>query len=407
MSQQDRDGRPVVSLPAGPPTKPFVHPGVPPGAVDHAAAAFEAAKAQRQRQNAPPKGNVPVAGGPTPRIPHLAGAPQHPGMTMAQHAAAERGGPAPAAPSSSGFVEPAMSIGPNQVAPSPAALGILPTDELPPQAQQDPEFVNGMGAMFAANQPKLAMKYGVVRKGKLVPPQQLRGQPQSQLRPETVRDIEALQSFQQHQQTQQRAEGDGPSEMGRAAGTVGVPGATFSEDDKKKIEDTVNSLDEFDFDQFRQSMMRDILNNEQQKKVIEARLKPMDVGDIITSGFIIQRVDIVPGKFWVEFKTMDGETDLALKRLIMEDSRSVEVNDRYYLDKFSVMSIAAVVHKINDKPYGDFVDQTGNFDDAKFRAKFKQIIKLPMPMLSSLGANAMWFDMRVRKLFKAEEVGNG
>lgn len=408
MPQQGSGGRKgEVTLPQG---KPFVHPGASPAAVDHAAV-FEAAKNQRRAQHALPKTRTPVAGGQAPAIPNLTGAPQRPGMTMAQHAALERVAPQATAPAASGFVEPALEIGPNQVPMSAAQLGLLPTDELHPKAKEDPAFISGTGSMFAANQPALAMKYGVIRQGKHVPPQQLRSPVQQrQLRPETVRDLQELNALQQRQEKEVLPEdGEEASDMGKAAGDVGIPsmGKALSQQDREEIRDTLKELDEFDFDKWRQSMMKDLLNNEEQKKIIEARLKPLDVGDLITQGYIIQRVEIVPGKFWVDFKTLDGETDLALKRLIMDDSRSVEVSERYYLDKFGLMSVVAVIHKINDRPFSDIVDDKGNFDDDKFRAKFSKVLKLPIAMLASIGVNAFWFDIRVRKLFVAEAVGNG
>lgn len=410
MPQNDRGGQKAeVALPQGSPPRPFVHPGAPQHAVDHAAV-YEAAKRQRQHRHAVPKTTSPVAGGPPPPIPNLAGAPQRAGMTMAQHAAAERGVPAPVMPASSGFVEPAATLGPNQVPLSPAQLGLLPTDELPPAAKEDPAFITGTGSMFASNQPNLALKYGILRKGRHILPQQLMGQKEQRtLRPETVRDIEELNALQRRQETDAVPETEESTEMGRAAGEVGVPppGRVLSVEDRKDIQDTLRGMDEFDFDKWRQSMMKDLLNNEEQKKIVEARLKPMDVGDLITQGYIVQRVEIVPGKFWVDFKTLDGETDLALKRLIMDDSKSVEVSDRYYLDKFGLMSVAAVIHKINDRPFDDIVDEKGNFDDNRFRNKFNRVLRLPIAMLASVGVNAFWFDIRVRKLFVASEVGNG
>jgi hypothetical protein len=335
---------------------------------------------------------------------------------MAQQAAAERTPHqqygVPQQPQ--GFVEPptpgSMGMGSNQAPPSPAQLGILPMDELPKEAQQDLNFIQGQGSMFAANQPQLALKYGIIRRGKHIPPQQLlEGSPtatgQRRLSEKTVHDLEELAALQKRQERSVAPQETVPSEMGVAAGNVGVPALT--DEDKRDIEKTVQNLDEFDFDRWRQSMMKDLLNNESQKKIVESRLSALDIGDLVTQGYLIQRVDIIPGKFWVHFKMLDGETDLALKRLIMEDSQSIEVSDRYFLDKFGLMSIAAVLHKVNDKPYEDFMDGNGDFDDEKFKRKFRRVLKLPMPMLASLGANALWFDIRVRKLFVAESLGNG
>lgn len=421
------------------PAQPFVHPGVPQQAVNQAAvfsaAQQEAQRKAKQRANALPKADAPRAGGEGPPIPHLAGGNTGPGVTMAQAAASERGprqvqpaglpgrlpGPGEhlAGPpeAHTGFVQPAGAgqavFGANQAPPSPAQLGLRPTDELPAEATNDPNFRQGTGSMFAVSQPELAMRYGIVRGGQHITPQQLQNpvdaaQPRT-LSPKSVQDLEELQRLQERQQQDAVAvtggPGSGPTEMGAAAGGVGTPQLT--DEDREDIKQSLDSLDEFDFDAYRQSLMKDVLNNNEQRTIIEARLEEMDVGDLITQGYLIQKVPIIPDKFWVEFKVLEGETDLALKRIIMEDSLSVDVSDRYYLDKFGLMSLAAVIHKVNDKPYSGYMDAEGNFDDALFREKFKRVLKLPMPMLASLGANAMWFDVRVRKLFVAEKLGNG
>jgi hypothetical protein len=104
---------------------------------------------------------------------------------------------------------------------------------------------------------------------------------------------------------------------------------------------------------------------------------------------------------------MTGEEDLAVKRLIMSESRSVEVSDRYLLDKFALMALAVGLKEINGKPMGEHVGEEGSFDDDKFWKKFRRVLKLPLHMLASIGVHHFWFEARVRKLFVAEKVGNG
>jgi hypothetical protein len=231
-----------------------------------------------------------------------------------------------------------------------------------------------------------------------------------------MRDLEELKKLQDAQAPgthKDEAEAAASvSDAAKAASTVGdLPGGEeekeLSESEKKQISDTLQSMDEFEFDAWRQAMMKDLLNSPEQKEIIEARLKPMEIEDLIIQGYVTQEVPVVPGKFMPSFKTSDGETDLALKRLIMEDAQSLEVSDRYYLDKFSLMSVAASVHAINGKPFMDHRNSDGEFDDELFRKKFTMILRLPMHMLASLGINAFWFDIRVRKLFVAEKLGNG
>jgi len=389
---------------------------------DHASSAYRAGIIARRMANAPPKGNEPVAGGPTPPIPRLDRDVQGNG-TMAQHAMQERrmnagGEPVEAEMArQGGIIAEGPRLGPAAV----PGLDIRATDILPEQAKSDPMFIEGQGSMFASNQPRLAAKYGVIRGGKVLMPHQITRQDPSNpsnrpgLRPETLKDIQALQDLEAQQQ-QVHVPAATISEGGRAAGSVGnVPGdddpEPLSEADRKKVAQIVQDMDEFQYDAWRQAVMKDLLNNPGQKDILEAkeRLVPydLDIGDMVASGTLRQKVKIIPGKFEPTFEITDGQTDLALKRLIMDDSKKLEVSDRYYLDRFALMSMAAMLHSINNKPYPNFRDEEGNFDDERFMKRFNMVLKLPFPMLASLGINVMWFEMRVRKLFVAEKLGNG
>ena len=46
-------------------------------------------------------------------------------------------------------------------------------------------------------------------------------------------------------------------------------------------------------------------------------------------------------------------------------------------------------------------------DEDAFWKKFEYVARFPFHMLASLGVNYFWFDVRVRKLFVAEKLGNG
>jgi hypothetical protein len=408
-----RNGNPKddagVKLPVGE-QRPYIDPRVPQGALG-AADAYQAGLEARNKTRLQ-KIQTPVAGGPGPRIPHLGSQPAQEGMTMEQHAVAadrhaqqmqqlkQAGQPA-------GFVEPAAQTGQPR-------LNLQAGDVLPEAARKDPDFRKGHGDMIAFNQPEMAVKYGVIRNGKVLPPQVLLGPTDGKppLRDATLRDLETLAQLERSQQPKLSAEETEPSEVGEAAGRVGnVPGddsgKPLSEAEKRQVQKNLNDMDDFEFDTLRQSMMKDILNNPEQRKIVEDRLIPMDVGDIIVKGHVMQNVPIVPDKFEVRFRSIDGETDLAIKRLIMEESKSLDMSDRYYLDKFSLMSMTALLYDINKKPFPDHLNDQGNFDDEKFREKFQIVVRMPFHMLASIGVHAMWFDERVRKLFVVEQVGNG
>ena len=324
------------------------------------------------------------------------------GMTMADQATTGR----PQAPPQPG------SIFESPITPHTAA-GLLPQDLLPDEATKDPAYREGGGSRYAASQPHLAFKYGVIRNGQRIAPQQL-STTKPGLRPETIEGIRAVEEL-----TRARQKAEAPDqriEAEAAAGTAGAAARLSSPSgnptpttaaEREEVEKAIKKLDDFDFNRFREAMAKDIINNEDQRKLVEERLGPLSLDDMLVNNFVTQVVPIVPGKFEPEFQSMSGEDDLALKRLIMEESKSLEISERYFLDKFSLMSVAAGVRTINRNPLPDYRDKDGNFDDALFWTKFNRVLKCNFHMLASLGVNYFWFDIRVRKLFVAEKLGNG
>lgn len=393
----------VVTLPDEG-AKPMISPMLSQSAQD-VALAYTAGAAAR-RAGSLPKINSPVAGGPGPSIPHLTGhAPQDGGRTLAEYAQAERG-VMPAAAGS--IISPPNFPPPNAL----QDVDIRPGDTLPETAQRDPAFVHGQGSMYAASQPALALKYGVVRGNRIVPPSELRLRTKPQLKPETLQGLESLASAQKRPPAPLPQEQEvyyDPSSSASAAATVGNGRGDRDPlpPDKDKLASAINQLDEFQLSEWRNAMMKDILNSDDQKKIIESRLEPLDITDLVVTGYIRQRIPIVPGRYEITLQTYDGSHDLALKRMIMQESKSLDVSEQYLLDKYSFYGLAVGVHSINDKVYPDCTTPDGNFSDEAFTAKFNQIMRLNIHLLASIGVNILWFEQRVRKLCKAETLGNG
>lgn len=392
---------------------PYVSPGVSPAAAQYAKAA------QQRRSDAAaaalPKYDTPVAGGVTPPIP-LLNQPHVDGRTMADAAVMQRG---------IGHGGPPSII---EGAPTPAAAAapfLLPQDLLPEEATQDPEFLQGMGSRYATAQPHLAMKYGVIRSGHRVPPQQLTAAPgappqQGRLRPETVEGLKKLQSLgdsppqgpeppEADKEIAEAHSHDSPAGAAtRIGGGAAAPNRKLDEEARK----TLDNLDDFDLDSLHNMMVRDLFNNEEQRKIIESRCEPMNLADLVMTGVVKQRVPIVlpteDSKGFVPvFQSLGGDDDLACKRLIVAEATALKVDDRYLLDKYAFMGLTCALDSINGTPLPTHRDKDGNFNDDLFWTKFNKVIRFPLPMLASLGVNYFWFDVRVRRLFVAEKVKNG
>lgn len=402
-------------------TTDFGPPIVAAGITDPAAHSY--ARSIQERRG-PPKFSPPVAGGPTANIPRL-DAPAAEGLTMADQGVQQR---AAASPPTLGMPQGGMFQGgfdiprasppqPQQPAGLAQPAGILPTDTLPPEATHDPAFRQGQGSLYATSQPELAYKYGVIRGNQRVAPQMLTQQRTQGLSQGTIADLQRIQELQRQQAPgaphplmdspeQQAARESAASPAGAAARLAGGTdtGPKMTEEEAREA---ARKLDDFDFNALRERMMKDMLNNEEQKKLIEDRLEPLAIDDLIMKGYVAQRVPIIPGKFEPTFRSMSAEEDLAIKRLIMLESKQLEVSDRYILDKFALMSVVLGVIAINSNPLPDYKDADGRFNDVKFWEKFNFLTRNSFHMLASLGVNYYWFDIRVRGLFVAKNLGNG
>lgn len=352
-------------------------------------------------KSGPQKYSVPVAGGKNPPIPRLD--QQHvDGLTMAAAAEAQRG--QQQMPS---IVEPSMPQGPQ----------LQPNDQLPPEATQDPTFQQGFSSMYATSQPHLAMKYGVIRNGQRVPAQMLQPgfrEGQGGLSPKTIEGLQAIHKLNEQSQRAGEVQAQAADTAAEDAAKMGVAGAARTLGTPPKVNDDVRkgmeNLDAFDIDGFRTMMAEEMLNTEEQRKLIEERLQPLSIGDLVMQGYVQQIIPIVPGSFEPELRSLSSEEDLACKRLIVGEAKGLDVQaDRYLLDKYAIMGMTCALVKVHRTlpPLPSHLGEDGNFRDELFWVKFNKVCKLPLPMISSLGVHYFWFDVRVRKLFRVERLKNG
>ena len=430
---------------------PFVHPAVTdPRAVGHA-------MGMAARKGGLPKYQEPVAGGAPPHMPALE-QPHQDGMTMEQQAQQTYGADMAAsqhqamqqhAQQPGSIITPGGApIGPGEMPMSPhmppGSSGLLPTDLLPQEATVDPAFQRGAGSMMAQSQPHLAMKYGVVRNRRLIPPQAIQqpqqpqtGRPddfrQHMRRPadQTMQDLQHVAALQQQPQphpadlippsglptTDEEAEAQasqGPGAAAARAGQSPAPSVLLDDDEARKanIQKAMKDMDSLDIDVLREEMIKDILKNPGQREEVEKRCKPLDLDELLMKNKVSQRVPVVPKTetsrgFEPTFESMEGTTEMMLKQLLVQESKSVEVTDSYLLDKYAVMTTAAGLIAINGTPVPTMYDEKGDFNDEKFWIKYTWVLKKPIHMLASLGIHYAWFEARVRKLFKVSAVKNG
>lgn len=366
-----------------------------------------------RRRPAPlPKYTTPVAGGEDVPIPRLdLGARE--GQTMAEQAQAAR----QAAPIPAGIVTGTAHTVPPKRGGGVSLPGLLPGDMLPEPALSDPAYQQGSGSRYAASQPHLAQKYGVLRSGAYIPPQKLMQssapgapKPAASVRPETLEGLRAIEEFNQKREqvetgelgVEQRIEQDArATPAGKSVGKTEKP---LSEAEKKAL---LNDMDEFDLHALRNALLKDLLNNEQQRKLVESRLKPLDIGQLIAEGRVTQVIPIKPGVFEPEFQSYSGNEDLVVKRLISAEQKRIDLPDQYLVDKFVLLGLTISLVSVNKHQLPDYRGPDGLFDEDLFWKKYAIVSEFNMHMIASLAVHWFWFDLRVRRLFVADDLGNG
>lgn len=243
-------------------------------------------------------------------------------------------------------------------------MATLLTPEQRSQLEQQGKAIPGIGSAYAANQPA----------ARTLDPQQQPAQYQNPVRPEGGLS----------QQTAEQLE---------AVAKANSPQA----EPEKKPEDDFDDL--FDFDEFG-NKVKNLLGNKQRKDLIESRCEPMDLMDLIINKEIRQVVPIMPGKYYPTFRSIGGDEDLEVKRLLS----SAKGSSTYLLSRMTLMNLTCGLYALNGKELQSHLDKNGDFSEELFDAKFKNITKYPMSVLMDLAVNYTWFDERTKQLVALENI---
>jgi len=178
-----------------------------------------------------------------------------------------------------------------------------------------------------------------------------------------------------------------------------------------KLSDAMESTDDLDLDLFMQRMRQDLINNEDQRKIIAARVKPMNLGDGIATGEFTQFVPIKPKTLEVLYRTVSPMEVEHIRRIVLEMELRDERLANMTVDRFSLMQMVASVVSINGKPLPTHLRNPGTirveFLEDPFMKKYAIISNYPGPFIHTLSTHSYWFDIRVRELFTMAELKNG
>ena len=177
-------------------------------------------------------------------------------------------------------------------------------------------------------------------------------------------------------------------------------------DEKKIEEEAKKELEEeyAEFDLGPRNEAQLILSNQKRRKEIEARCEPMPIEDLILRGEVRQIIPVIPDKFVIELRSTLPEESLFVKRRIAEGKA---VSDQHTLERYGLLQLCCSLVQINGEKFPNHLDENQSPDEALFNKKYAKMMKLSGYVINDLMVNLAWFDIRVRKLFNTEAMGNG
>jgi hypothetical protein len=146
--------------------------------------------------------------------------------------------------------------------------------------------------------------------------------------------------------------------------------------------------------------------DEEQKlrKTIEARLKPLDIGQYLSTNELQQTVPIVPDKLAVTFRTVTDQEESYVDSKLAKEG---EMTGRQFLRKSNDWGLAMHVVSLNDTRWPALFKGDGTINEDSLETRLKYVQKIPSPVINLLLQNLGWFLERVNKALTLEALGNG
>lgn len=181
------------------------------------------------------------------------------------------------------------------------------------------------------------------------------------------------------------------------------------EEEQKKEEEVVDEAKskEAAIDYIKDSSLKTeaerVLQLSTRRKAIESRCSKMSIEDLIIKGEVRQTINIVPGKYWVEFRSTMEEESLFIKRRIAKET---PVSNSHTLEVMALYSLCCGIVSVNGAVFPDHM-KGSQPDEEMFNVKFKKLLSLSGYLIQDLSIQYEWFDVRIRKLMNEDDLGNG
>jgi len=181
-------------------------------------------------------------------------------------------------------------------------------------------------------------------------------------------------------------------------------------DAKKDMEEAEDELATSDFPGFNFDALtrqQQVIANDERRKIIESRLEPLNIGDMIIQSEIKQTIPVIPDKLVYTLRTFNQQEYLFCLQYVYDQVGSAA----YVEELLNTCKLACALFALNGKALPDHRKEIGTpkeeVDRDAFRNKLAILSRMPTNLLADISVQAIWFQERVQKLFSIENLKNG
>lgn len=153
--------------------------------------------------------------------------------------------------------------------------------------------------------------------------------------------------------------------------------------------------------------IRTKLMGKSRRDKIEARLKPLDISDMIMRRELSQEISIVPGKLSATLRTYSQKESIWILQYLYDFPGS----PLYVRELMSTCQLVCGLVSLNGAMLPDHRIKVGTPDETVDRAAFEKkkdaIIAFPTQLVADISVQMIWFQDRVNQLFGLDELKNG
>lgn len=165
------------------------------------------------------------------------------------------------------------------------------------------------------------------------------------------------------------------------------------------------------------------------RKAVEARLRPLDIGQFLMNGVLTQVVQIMPPSeslrsgLVVEYQTSVDGVEAYMDRLLGDEAArtrtlrvesgervkdvDTQMTEREYVRRTSELALVVGVRSYMGNTWPALTKQSGDIDEAAVKTRLANVRQIPTAVMQHVGNNLRWFLDRVEKTLDSATLGNG